>query len=449
MNVVETLLRLTGRRPHVLIAFSGGIDSTVLADALVSQRRQFASLRIAHVDHGLQPASGEWSRHCARQARAWRLPFVSLRANIQRKRGESPEAVAREARYALLASAMRPGEILVTGQHEDDQAETLLLQLFRGAGVAGLAAMPALAPFGPGQVARPLLGTSRADVEEYARVRHLSWVEDPTNVETKFARNYLRTKVMPLVRQQWPGAVTSIARSAQHMAEASRLLGDLAHRDLAKAIDGEGLSVTALRALPRARRYNALRAWIAGFGLDAPSTAQAIEIGGRVLTARPDSHPEFEWNGSIIQRHSGRLVLMVKSPDRVEAATELISKSWHWTRDRECVLNRAGDTLALVDDAAGPIDLDALPEIVEIRAREGGETLRPGPRARTQALKKLLQSAKMGVEARAKLPLVFSGKGAKSRLICAGDRWTDASVMANDKSQRRARLRWTLKQIGA
>ncbi len=445
MNVVETLLRLTGKRPHVLVAFSGGIDSTVLAHALVSQRRKFASLRLAHVDHGLQAASGEWSRHCARQARAWRVPFVSLNANIQRKRGESPEAAARDARYALLASAMRPGEVLVTGQHEDDQAETLLLQLFRGAGVAGLAAMPGRAPFGQGLVVRPLLGTPRAELEEYARVNQLSWVEDPTNVETKFARNYLRTKVMPLIREQWPGAVTSISRSAQHMAEADRLLGELAHRDLAKAVDGDGLRVTALRALPRARRHNALRAWIAGFGLEAPSTAQAIEIGGRVLTARPDSQPEFEWNGSIIRRRAGRLALAVKSADRVESSIELISKSWHWTRDRQCVLNRAGDTLALINDAAGPIDLDALPKIVEIRARAGGETLRPGPRARTQALKKLIQSAKLSMEARERLPLVFSGNGAQTRLICAGDRWTDASVMANDKSLRRARLQWSRK----
>jgi tRNA(Ile)-lysidine synthase len=445
MNVVETLLRLTGKRPHILVAFSGGIDSSVLAHALAAQRRKFASLRIAHVDHGLQAASGEWSRHCARQARGWRVPFVRLRANIRRKRGESPEASARDARYALLASAMRPGDVLVTAQHEDDQAETVLLQLFRGAGVAGLAAMPQCAPFGPGQIMRPLLDTPRAELEDYARVHHLSWVEDPTNVDTIFARNYLRAKVMPLIRAQWPGAVTAIARSARHMAEAGRLIGELAHRDLAHAMDGEGLQVTALRALPRARRHNVIRAWIAGLGLEAPSTTQAIEIGGRLLTARPDSHPEVEWNGSIIRRHAGRLLLKGKPSDPVETAIELISKSWHWKRDRECVLNRAGDTLALVDDVAGPIDLDALPGGVEIRPRAGGESLRPGPRARTQALKKLIQSAKMSVEARASLPLLFSGKGAKSRLICAGDRWIDASIAANDKSLRRARLQWTRK----
>ncbi len=122
-----------------------------------------------HVDHGLQAASGEWARHCAGVARQLRVPFVTLRANIQRKRGESPEAAAREARYALLAQAMKPGEVLVTAQHQDDQVETLLLQLFRGAGVAGLAAMPPIAPFGPGRIARPLLDTSRAELEAYAQ----------------------------------------------------------------------------------------------------------------------------------------------------------------------------------------------------------------------------------------------------------------------------------------
>jgi tRNA(Ile)-lysidine synthase len=433
------LIELTGPKPRVLVAFSGGIDSTVLAHALAKHRRKFASLSLAHVDHGLQAASPEWARHCTRVARNLRLPAVTLKANIRRKRGESPEAAAREARYVLLAQAMKPGEVLVTAQHLDDQAETLLLQLFRGAGVAGLAAMPAIAKFGPGQIARPLLMESRDAIERYARRQKLSWVDDPTNMETQFARNFLRARVLPIIREQWFGAADSIARTARHMAEASKLLGDLGRQDLASVADGEGLNVASLRALPKARRNNALRTWIAGFGIEVPSTAQMMEIAGTLLAVRADAQPEMRWGGAVMRRRAGRLLLEVESRDRIEAAIDLASKSWHWAHERECVLNRAGDSLALLDDEQGPIDLDRLPEMLEIRARAGGEKLRPGARARTQALKKLIQAAKMTVEERARLPLVFSG----DRLIAAGERWIDASVAANDKSRRRARLKWT------
>jgi tRNA(Ile)-lysidine synthase len=441
-DAVAKLIELAGSRPRVVVAFSGGVDSTVLAHALMKQRRKLGSLRLVHVDHGLQSASGEWGRHCARQARDWRVPFKRLRADIQRKRGDSPEAAARDARYALLAGAMQPGEILVTAQHQDDQAETLLLQLFRGAGVAGLAAMPAFAPFGPGHLARPLLDVGRAGIERYAREHRLRWVEDPTNLETHFARNYMRAKVLPLIEKQWFGAVPSIARTARHMAEADRLLGSLAARDLARAMDGDGLDVAALRALPLARRHNALRAWIRERGIEAPSTAQVMEIGATLLSARADANPEFRWMGAVIRRRVGRLTLEVKSQDRAAAAIELISKSWHWENDRECILNRVGDTLELVDDDAGPIDLDALPALLVIRARSGGEKLRPGPRARNQALKKLIQAARLPLEERSRLPLLFSGNRPGDRLIAAGDHWLDASIMAGDKSRKRARLKW-------
>jgi tRNA(Ile)-lysidine synthase len=435
---VARFLELTGPRPRVALAFSGGMDSTVLAHAFAKQRRRFASLRLLHVDHGLQPASREWSRHCARVAAGLRLPFVPLVATIRRKRGESPEAAARQARYALLDQALKPGEVLVTAHHRDDQVETLLLQLFRGAGVAGLAAMPVIARFGEGRICRPLLGESRADIERYAREKRLRWVEDPTNMELHFARNFLRARVLPVIRQQWQGADEAIARSSRHMAEAAALLGKLGRVDCDRVADGNGLNVAALRTLPRQRRLNALRAYIGQSGIEAPSTAQMMEIAGSLLTARPDAQPEITWQGAVMRRRAGRLVLEVKSRDPLDAQTDLASKSWDWNADRVCALTQAGARLELVDHAAGPIDLDLLPGRVEIRARRGGESLRPGPRARTQALKKLIQAARMSVEERAQLPLVFSG----DRLIAAGDRWIDVSIAANDKSRRRARLVW-------
>jgi tRNA(Ile)-lysidine synthase len=433
------LLGLTGPRPRVAVAFSGGIDSTVLAHALARQRRRFTALRLLHVDHGLQPASQDWSRHCARVARSLHLPFVPLEAVVRRRRGESPEAAARDARYALLDMVLEPGEVLVTAQHRDDQVETLLLQLFRGAGAAGLAAMPAIARFGAGRICRPLLTHTRADIERYAGRHGLRWVEDPTNMETQFARNFLRAKVLPVIRQQWPGVDAAIARSATHMADAAGLLRGLGRADYQRVADGDGVNVAALRALPMARRRNALRFYIGRFGLDAPSTATMTEIAGSLLVARADAQPEVSWRDAVMRRRGGRLVLDPRPRQLTDAAPDLASKSWDWNADRVCILTRSGDRLELIDDAAGPIDLGLLPKLLEIRARSGGETLRPGPRARTQALKKLIQAAKIGVEERARLPLLFFG----NRLLAAGARWIDACIAANDKSRRRARLVWT------
>jgi tRNA(Ile)-lysidine synthase len=440
------LLALTGSKARIAIAFSGGLDSTVLAHALLVSRRKFAHVRLLHVDHGLQPASSDWAKRCAQRARRWRVPIVVLRARIDRQKGESPEAAARDARYELLAAAMLPDEIVVTAQHRDDQAETLLLQLFRGAGVAGLAAMPAVAAFGPGLIARPLLGFAREELAGYARAHRLDWIEDPTNAQVAFGRNYLRHRVMPAIRERWPGVDAAIARSATHMAEAQALLGAVARVDLDRLADGTGISVAGLRALPRARRKNALRAFIARSGVDVPATTQLLEIAGPLLRARPDANPEQRFNGVTLKRRGGRLEVHVDSRSAEARVAESIVKSWRWATDRECILNGRRDRLALIDDPKGPIDLDRLPRVVAIRPRRGGESLRPGARSRTQSLKKLLQAARVPVDERAGLPLLFVGEGPKGRLVAVGDRWIDASIAANVKSRRRARLKWTRAQ---
>jgi tRNA(Ile)-lysidine synthase len=442
---VGKLLELTGPKPRVVVAYSGGLDSTVLTHRLAKQRRELGGLRLVHVDHGLQSMSKDWSRHCARQARAWCLPFVSLPARVQPARGESVEAVARDARYALLAKELAPGEVLVTAQHLDDQVETLLLQLFRGAGVPGLAAMPQRARFANGLIVRPMLGDSRAELERYAQRHRLEWVEDPTNQLERFGRNFLRHRILPLLRERWTGIDLSIARSARHMAEAASLLDENARRDLMATMDGNGLNVAALRRLRPARRRNVLRAFIAHAGVESPSTAQMREIADSLLAARADAQPEVSWNGGAMQRRSGRLLLQVKSQDTSRLQHETALKTWHWKQHREFLLNGAGDQLALIEDAGGSIDLDKLPKALELRPRGGGERLRPGPQARTQSLKKLMQAARLPVEVRARLPLLF-GEGPKGRLIAAGDRWVDVSVMANVKSRRRARLVWSLRQ---
>ena len=443
IDPVGALIRLAGSKLRVAVAFSGGLDSTVLAHALVKGRRRFAHLRLLHVDHRLQDASAEWARHCVRQSRRWRVPIVVLRADIAKRKGDSPEAAARDARYGLFERTLEPGEVLVTAQHQNDQAETLLLQLFRGAGVAGLAAMPAIAPFARGRIARPLLDESRAELESYARRHALEWIEDPSNFETRFARNFLRHDVLPVLRKKWPTIESSLARSARNMADAQKLLSSAARRDLALAMDGAGLNVAILRTFPSARRRNVLREFVADARIDPPSSAKMTEIAGSLLTARADAQPEVRWPGCVMRRRGGRLELEVTSELPLEVRLQNALKSLRWENEREFVVNEAGDRLALIEDSSGPIDLERLPDVLQLRPRVGGESLRPGARARTQSLKKLLQTARIPVDERARLPLLFSGEGLKGRLVAAGDRWIDASIAANVKSRRRARLRWT------
>ncbi|HEX6636922.1 MAG TPA: tRNA lysidine(34) synthetase TilS, partial [Steroidobacteraceae bacterium] len=305
--VVEHLVALTGPRPRVVVAFSGGVDSTVLADKLVRGRRKLGSLRLVHVDHGLQAASAQWSRQCARQARGWRVPFTALRVRVKFNKGDSPEAAARDARYAALAAELEQGEVLVTAQHRDDQVETLLLQLFRGAGVAGLSAMPAIAPFGAGRIARPLLQASRGTLVEYATQRKLRWIEDPTNAQNRFARNYLRHEVLPAIRARWAGVDLAIARSARNMADAQVILSSVASADLCRVADGAGLSVARLKALPLTRRMNALRQFIRNAGCLLPPYATTMELAADLLAVRADAMPEVRWGNMVMKRRAGRL----------------------------------------------------------------------------------------------------------------------------------------------
>ncbi|HVS76154.1 MAG TPA: tRNA lysidine(34) synthetase TilS, partial [Steroidobacteraceae bacterium] len=192
--------------PHVevCVALSGGIDSTALLAALAEARPDALHLRALHIDHGLHPNSRGWTAHCRRLARRLGIPLKVITVTVARERGASLEEAARLARYRCFGQQLRTGETLLTAHTQDDQLETVLLQLFRGCGLPGLAAMPAVAPLGPGWLARPLLACSRSQIEAWVRARGLAWVEDDTNADERFDRNYLRRRVLPAVRQRWP-----------------------------------------------------------------------------------------------------------------------------------------------------------------------------------------------------------------------------------------------------
>ena len=253
------------------VALSGGLDSTVLLHLLANWSRQepLPPLRAVHIHHGLQAAAEAWPAHCQAVCAALGVPLQVLAVQVEA--GASIEQAARRARYSAFANNLAEGELLLTGQHADDQAETLLFRLLRGAGVQGLAAMPACRALGGGHVLRPLLGCSRAELQAYAQAHGLAWVEDPSNADIHFARNFLRQRVMPLLAERWPRAQASMARSAEHLREATQLLAELAELDLEAAVmeapeyawlGVPNLPLGPLAALSEARQRNVLRYWL-------------------------------------------------------------------------------------------------------------------------------------------------------------------------------------------
>jgi tRNA(Ile)-lysidine synthase len=293
-----------------VVAWSGGLDSTVLLHALRAGRRSGIALRAVHVDHGLQPAAAHFRAFCEQCARDWQLPLTVLRVKVKAVRGASPEEAARHARRAALASALEPGELLLTAQHQDDQLETLLLALLRGAGPKGLAGMPASMPFAGTRLLRPLLESDRAAIAAYARQARLEWAEDPTNLELRFDRNYLRARVLPALRERWPAVARTAARSARHCAAAAAVLDMAASRDLDAAADGAALEVTVLRRFTPGRRAAVLRAWILRAGARAPNERHLHQIEA-MMAARPDAHPLLRLPDCSVRREGARLTITV------------------------------------------------------------------------------------------------------------------------------------------
>jgi len=402
-----------------------------------------SSLRAIHVHHGLHPNADKWAAHCSKLARKLRVPLELIKVEVPRARGGSLEAAARDARYAALASALRPGEVLLTAHHQDDQLETVLLQLLRGAGVPGLAAMPEVAPFATGRLVRPLLTRSRFDLEEWARAHHLAWLDDDSNSDERFDRNYLRRTILPLIRERWPGAGAAVSRTARHAAEARRLLDAVALADVERASVGPCLSARQLRTLDPDRRRNALRFWIGRAGFQVPDTRRLEEIAGPVLAARADANPQVRWMTTVVERHAD-LISISHAPVIGEAANAVVmpaaEQSWRWRESPHLQLTAPfSGTLSIVPDRHGLLDTDALPEVLSVQGRRGGETLRPAPGARTRRLKSLLQETKVPPATRDLLPLIC----ARGKLIAVADRWLDASVHATGRTRHRARLQFS------
>lgn len=415
------LLPILARLPQARgyrVAFSGGCDSTVLLHALASLREELgAPLGAIHVDHQLQPRSAEWAASCEATCARYGVPCVVARVDARPRAGESREAAARRARYAALAGALIPGERVVTAHHQDDQAETLLLQLMRGSGPRGLSAMPEVVPFAQGDLVRPLLGFSRAALCRFARNNALTWVDDPSNVDTVFDRNFLRREILPRLEGRWPALTEVLARSARLQAESSHLLDELAALDLREAALSPGsLSVARLLALEPPRRRNLLRYALRRRGLPVPGHVTLERILTEVLTARPDAEPRVAWPGAEVRRYRDALCFMAP----LETPPPHWSSPWNGTTP--LTIPCAGSLHATTAKGQGLAARGSM----EVRLRTGGERCRPQDRGHTHLLKKLLQERGVPPWERERLPLVYIG----GDLAAVADLWICENFVA-------------------
>ncbi|MGH8234688.1 MAG: tRNA lysidine(34) synthetase TilS, partial [Rhodanobacteraceae bacterium] len=286
--------------PALCVAFSGGADSTALlhAFAQMPEARELG-LRALHVDHGLHPDSPDWAMHCAEFCKSVDVPLSVLRAAVDTTRGEGIEAAARRARYAAFSESLRDGEWLALAHHRDDQIETVMLKLLRGAGPDGLGGMRTQRPLGHGFLWRPLLETSREELHNYLKINELYGLEDPANADRRFARNVLRHEILPVIAQHWPHAEASILHSARR----SRAAADYLARDTESALallrrDDASIDADAWLARPEAERAPVLDHWLREHGLSVPTDAQRRELERQTAEAAEDAVPCVAWHGA-------------------------------------------------------------------------------------------------------------------------------------------------------
>jgi tRNA(Ile)-lysidine synthase len=424
--LLDTLKRALDAHPEgpLCVAYSGGPDSTALLHALASLPEACARrLRAMHVDHGLHAESPRWAAHCRAFSATLGLSCDVHVANVDLTAGIGLEAAARHARYTVFAEHLHAGEHLLLGHHQDDQVETVLLKLLRGAGPEGLGGMREIRALGRGTLWRPLLVLPRQVLRDYVEKHALPCIHDPSNDDKRLARNHLRHEVIPLLTSHWPQAAVSIT----HSASLCRAAADVLQQEWLAAFDRlcekltNSLDAPGWLALPGALRDPLLAHWLHAQGLPAPTTAQRQQI-ERQCTAQDGQLPCIQWPGAELHVWKNRLWAMAPRI-RIEWPSEL-----RWQ----------GESLSLPGGGLLTLEPHAqLPTPLSVRCRQGGERIKPANDRYTRDLRALFQSGAIPPWQRDTCPLLYEGE----QLIAVADRWLSerAELMFR---QAGARPRW-------
>lgn len=400
-----------------LVAFSGGLDSTVLLHALWRARaRHGAPIVAVHVNHALQPDAPRWQEHCRRFAEGLGVELLERTIDVPAADPRGTEAAARELRYALLAELVLAGDHVLTAHHQEDQAETLLLNLMRGSGAAGLAGIGARQPLGHGLLLRPLLDVPRAEIEAHAARYRLEWCEDPSNADLRFDRNFVRREILPALRRRWPAVAARLGKTAELLAETAQLTAELAQLDLA-ALGGDParLDLGLLAQWSPARQRNLLRHAIRRLRLPPAPATRLDQVVRELVPAPGDAQPLVRWPGAEIRRYRDLLYILPRVGYAARPEAPALRAD-----GRAVGLGPSLGRLVLERTQAGGIDPALAEQGLRIAFRAGGEKLRPAGRGHTHALGKLLQEAGIVPWMRGFLPLLYAG----DTLVAVADLWT-------------------------
>lgn len=399
-HVEQVLTKRVHPGLHLALGLSGGIDSVVLLD-LLAQLREPLQFRLSaiHVNHQLSPYASDWASFCTNLCQTYAVPLEVAAVTVSRPRGESLEAAARAARHGALC---RTGaDFIVLAHHLDDQAETLLLQLLRGCGVEGASAMAEQS----GRLLRPLLEISRAQLEDYARRRGLGWVEDESNLDTRFDRNFMRHRLLPVIGERYPAYRETLSRASRNFAECALLLDEMARHDASTAIREGQLSVHALTHLSVPRAKNLLRHFIKQHGIAPPSAARLEDALHQMLEAKQDARVKIQLGAFELRRFLGQ-AWVVPASNKPDSTLRHL-----WRGEEELKLPELGGVLKFWPVHGQGISRARLEqEPVTIRIRQGAKRFQPDCKRPHRSLKNLFQEAGTPPWVRQTLPFLYSGE---------------------------------------
>lgn len=430
---LESLSPLPGKTTYV-IAYSGGVDSHVLLHCC---HKLGLSIRAVHIHHGLQELADDWVIHCKNTCDDLKIPLETIYIDAAKKKGQSPEESARIARYTAIQNNLQQGDCLLTAQHLNDQAETFLLQLFRTSASAGLAAMPSSKLIGNNYHLRPFLTFSRHEIETYAEANSLQWMEDPSNKDDNFDRNFIRNNLIPLLKNRWPETVEQLATVAGLQSSSHQVQADMAAIDLANTIVMRErlttpskieqnikswvydvvsvLSISALNQLSTPRLLNVLRYWIKQtmdvlsvtgiVSKSSPKRKLLFEIVQSLINSQQDSNPVIVLSGYELRRYQDNLYLLKKKPSLTEHSDTF--RSINWQPSLKSILPVLNRNIIATKTVGRGLKGYLLHEKLKVSFRKGGEQFHPVGRRHSQSLKKLFQEASVPPWERDAIPLLY------------------------------------------